>query len=362
MADIDLKPLPKLSGETLEEITEAIVSGYDIDDLDHLLHFKWGFVLENYIDIHRGFYYVVADLVSFTERKGKTRELLALAFSHAPGNENLQNVAAKFGLTLQQVEQKYNTGVPVPKPASLETMVNSHSRLVDYSRFVERLQGMGERVCLVETPAKKGSGFLVASDCVLTNFHVVEEVIANMALAEKVICRFDFRTPDDGEAQIAPQPYKLAAAGILAKSPYSQSDLTGKGDPGSDELDYAVLKLAGQVGPGRSKKPRGWFKLTADSPVIALHDFVVIPQHAEGLVLKIAWGSVVAFPAAGNRVRYDTTTAGGSSGSPCFTADLDIVGLHHAAEAKNNPTYNQAIPLWLVARDLAAKSIKLADS
>jgi len=40
-------------------------------------------------------------------------------------------------------------------------------------------------------------------------------------------------------------------------------------------------------------------------------------------------------------------------------ADLDIVGLHHAAEPKHNPAYNQAVPLWLVARDLAGKGARL---
>jgi hypothetical protein len=362
MAEIDLKPLPKLGNETLEEITDAIVSGYDIDDLSHVLRFKWGFVLANYVDVHRGFYFVVADLVALTERKGKARELLALAYSHASGNENLQHMAAKCGLSPQETDQKYRTDAPAPKPASLEAMVNSRSRLVDYARFAERLQGLGDRLCLVQTPVKKGTGFLVAPDCVLTNFHVVEEAIRNVALSDKVVCRFDFRSGDGVEGSVAPKPYELAAKDIPASSPYSQSDLTGKGDPASDELDYALLRLGEQAGPGPSKTPRGWFKLSADAPVVTLRDFVVIPQHAEGHALKIAWGSIVAFPAAGNRVRYDTTTFGGSSGSPCFTADLDIVGLHHAAEAKHNPSYNQAVPLWLIARDLAAKGIKLADS
>src|SRR6202011_4123925 len=109
-------------------------------------------------------------------------------------------------------------------------------------------------------------------------------------------------------------------------------------------------------------KQRGWFKLTDDFPMVTMHDFIVIPQHAAGEKLTIAWGSVVAFPGSGNRLRYDATTAGGSSGSPCFTADLDIVGLHHAAEPIHNPTFNQAVPLWLIARDLEAKNVRLTNN
>jgi hypothetical protein len=355
MAGTDLKPLPKLSNETLEEITDAIVSGYDLADLSRVLHFKWGFVLANYVNTHQGFRFIVSDLIEWTERKGKTRELLAVTYSQAPGNTDLQAIAAKCGLTLQDADRKYNATGIVPKPASLEAMVNAHSRLIDYERFVQRLRDAGERVCLVETPFKKGTGFLIDTDCALTNFHVVEEIIANKTLASQVVCKFDYRT-SEGEL-LAPKLCKLSADGILANSPYSESDLTGNGDSEPDKLDYALLRLAGPVAARESGKPRGWFILPAESPVVALHDFLVIPQHAESHPLQIAWGSVVAFP--GNRIRYDTTTAQGSSGSPCFTADLDIVGLHHAAEPKHNPAYNQAVPLWLVARDLAGKGVRL---
>lgn len=364
MADLDLKPLPKLGGEDLEEIIEAIVSGYDLDDWSRALQFKWGLVLANYVDVRQGFYGVVADLVAWTERKGKTCELLALAFAENPGNENLQQLAAKYGLSQRQTVQKYNDKRPFEKPANLEALVNSHSRLVDYGRFLARLQDISGRICRVETPIRMGTGFLVAKDCVLTNFHVVEEVIANAALSDKVVCRFDFHKTGEGGAHATSRSYKLAANGIGPNSPYGQSDLTGTGEPRADELDYAALRLAEQVGsiPINGDRQRGWFDLVADSPVVAIRDFIMIPQHAAGEELKIAWGSVVEFPCSGNRVRYDTTTAGGSSGSPCFTADLDIVGLHHAAEPAHNPKYNQAVPLWLIARDLEAKHVRLADA
>jgi hypothetical protein len=355
LSQIDVKPALKLSDAQLEGITEAIVSGYDIDELTQILRFKWGFVLANQFDVRRGFYFVVADLVDYAQRKGKARELLALVYSQASGNDNLRRAAADCGVSLDEAERK-------PRPQNLEAMVNSRSRLIDYALFMERAKELGERVCLIETPAKKGTGFLVAPDCVLTNFHVVEEVMTNMALADNVVCRFDVRTDGDNETTPAGKSYKLGGNGVMAKSPYSQSDLTGSGDPGSDELDYAILRLAEPVGAIPNRKPRGWFRPALDRPIVALSDFVVIPQHAEGRALAIAWGSVVGFPAGGNRVRYDTTTLAGSSGSPCFTADLEVVGVHHAAEAKHNPSYNQAVPLWLIARDLEIKGTKLANT
>ncbi len=41
------------------------------------------------------------------------------------------------------------------------------------------------------------------------------------------------------------------------------------------------------------------------------------------------------------RVRYRTNTETGSSGSPCFNSDWDLVALHHSGIVK----YNEGIPI-----------------
>ena len=66
----------------------------------------------------------------------------------------------------------------------------------------------------------------------------------------------------------------------------------------------------------------------------------------------IAMGIVVEFPATGLRYRYNTTTGPGASGAPVFSADVDLIGLHHAADPDRAPEYNQAVPTWRVARAL----------
>jgi hypothetical protein len=360
----DATSLPKFSGEELEAIVEAIVSGYDYDDWGRTLAYKWGIVLANEFNIRQGFRGVVADLVAWTERKGKTRELLALACADNPDNESLKQLAILH--RLGNSRQQCGTFAAAKTSANLEALVNAHSRLIDYSRFMSRMQSIGDRVCLVETPFKKGTGFLVASDCVITNYHVVEEVVGNPSLAKRVTCSFDYRQTSNGAALTSIKQFGLRPHGVLANSPYDKSDLTGFGEPQLDKLDYAILQLAEEVGclPGCGDDVRGWFHLVSDvtaRPVVALQDFLFIPQHAAGNPLEIAWGNVVSFPGTGNRMRYDVTTASGSSGSPCFTIDLDIIGLHHAAEPGSNPQYNQAIPLWVIAKDLETKAPNLTD-
>jgi hypothetical protein len=361
----DLGPLQKLSGGDLQAIVDAIVSGYDYDDWSRVLAYKWGLVLSNEFNPRQGFRGIVADLVDWTERKGKTRDLLSLAFAANPGNETIKQLAAIHPSSPLEPEQVRAIAATTRTSANLEALVNARSRLVDYSRFMSRMRSIGDRICLIETPFKKGTGFLIASDRVITNYHVVEEVIVNPSIAQKVICSFDYRQTEDGAAPANIKQFGLQASGILAASPYDQSDVTGIGEPDLARLDYAVLQLAEEVGslPGSGDQARGWFSLVADvtaRPVVALGDFLLIPQHARGSPLEIAWGNVVSFPGTGNRVRYDVTTAGGSSGSPCFTLDLDVVGLHHAAEPANAPRYNQAIPLWVITKDLGARTARLA--
>jgi hypothetical protein len=135
-----------------------------------------------------------------------------------------------------------------------------------------------------------------------------------------------------------------------ALSPYSDSDLSGTGDPQDDQLDYALLPLAERPGDAR-----GWYALDPLPRLLALNDFLFVCQHAGGQMLQLAMGTITDFPGKALRIRYDVTTEPGSSGSPCFSAELDPVGLHHAADPAATPTYNQAVPLWLIARDAKAK-------
>jgi hypothetical protein len=272
-------------------------------------------------------------------------------------------MAVGLGLALADAKRKYDLTQPAPLPRTLEAMVSQHSRLIDYNVFLGRFQSLGDRVCKVQTPTKLGTGFLVGANLVLTNFHVMDCVKTDDD-ARRSRCFFDFRDGTTETAEKTPPkaggtPCGFASKWLEAHSPYSDSDVGGGGEPQANELDYALLRLAENVGdtPGPGGKKRGWFEITADRPVLALRDFVVIPQHAEGHPLEVAWGAVLSYNSSGNRIRYDATTDLGSSGSPCLTADLEIFGLHHATEPENNPTFNQAVPLDLIANDLKSKGV-----
>jgi len=362
MGDTELKPAPKLSGPQLEEVSEAIVDAFDMRELTQVLRFKWGITLGNYIDLHQGFYGAVGDLIAWTERRGKTLELVALVCAERPGNETVQQVGRALGISSADARQKYDLTQKPPEKPALEALVARQSRFVDYGRFLSRFRALGHRICRVETPQMLGTGFLIGPDRVLTNFHVIEADEKSNTIAQTA-CRFDYYEDGDaaaaGRAPSGPTACRLASGQPLATSRYSESDTSGQGEPKADELDYALLQLADRIGerPTGDGDQRGWFSLQTERPLLALHDFAIVPQHPEGRRLEVALGTVLNFSSLGTRVRYDTSTSVGSSGAPCLTVDLEIFGLHHARDPSTNPQFNQAIPLDLIAADLKSKNV-----
>jgi Trypsin-like peptidase domain/Effector-associated domain 1 len=355
MADLDLKPALALSPEQTEQIREAIANSFSPSELQSTLRFKWGMILGNYVDVHQGLYGVVDQLIAWTDRRGKTSELATLVLAERSGNNDVLKMASSLGLALADAQKKYDSTQRAEAPASLEAMIERHSRLISYGVFLSKFRSLGDRICRVCTPNKLGTGFLVGPDLILTNFHVVDEVKTDANIAETT-CLFDFRD-EAGQAGSASKACGLSSNWLVAKSLFSQSDVTGNGEPQANEFDYALLRLSEKVGHavGTGGGKRGWFDLVAERPLLAMRDFVVVPQHAEGRPLEVAWGVVMSFNSVGNRVRHNATTNNGSSGAPCLTANLEVFGLHHATDPHPNPAFNQAIPLDLIALDLKNK-------
>ena len=59
--------------------------------------------------------------------------------------------------------------------------------------------------------------------------------------------------------------------------------------------------------------------------------------------------AVIGLNGNGTRIRYRTNTDPGSSGSPVFTMDWDIVALHHYGDPNwRNALFNQGVPIELI--------------
>jgi len=51
------------------------------------------------------------------------------------------------------------------------------------------------------------------------------------------------------------------------------------------------------------------------------------------------------------RVRYNSVTDGGSSGSPCFNYNMDLIAIHHAADTSVPSSFNQGVPMRAIVDD-----------
>ncbi len=206
-------------------------------------------------------------------------------------------------------------------------------------------------VCRVEHlpgPRPDATGFLVSADTVLTNHHVIEPVLNGTLPASNFTLGFD-RIEYRGKELSGPT-YGLMEPGDRNQWLVAENE----------ELDYAVIKLdkpAGDEplvnaggGDGQAAK-RGWLKLSLDgSQAIRNGDDQLIFQHPNGLPLKMDIGRVES--QTPTRVKYDTSTMPGSSGSPCFDRKLRVVALHHAAIGSAR---NQGIPVKAIVDDLKSK-------
>jgi len=214
--------------------------------------------------------------------------------------------------------------------------------MVGFDRFLDAVwldQGAAacRSVCRVETPAEYGTGFLLGPDLLLTNYHVVQQVLDDPSLAPQVVLRFGFKRDQNGGVENG-DTYSLAADWRVDDSPNVPSG-----------LDYALMRLADPAGQDAvGSGPRGWLRPVphrfehGEDLYIIQHPQFQENKPTEPLKVVLAPNSVDSENADRTRVTYATNTEPGSSGSPCFTRDWELVGLHHSSL---NPTSNEGIPL-----------------
>jgi hypothetical protein len=303
-------------------------------------------------------------LLQATEAEGWTSDLILAACAERPGNKDLAAIAEPIGL--------------VPEfPADLEQMVSERGGLHDVASWRAELWRTEARVCHIESPVgartqMSGTGFLISSDLILTNYHVVSHLVEGRGDPANTRLRFDYKRHEDGAAVSDGVAYPLASAWLVSSSPpgaVEQGSASG-GIPSEGELDYALLRLAEEVGQTPAGPindpaglaPRGWVDLTADTPLPEAGEPVMIVQHPEGRPLQLALDVVLRVNDNATRVHYKTNTLYGSSGSPCFNLRWQLMALHQSRgpfpRAERTAPYNQGIPARTIVERLAAEGLR----
>jgi hypothetical protein len=119
----------------------------------------------------------------------------------------------------------------------------------------------------------------------------------------------------------------------------------------TDQLDYVLLRLGEDGSTARVMPP---VKLAGRLP--SRREGLNILQHPEGKSMKVAICSnaVTAFDQRRGLVQYVTPAKGGSSGSPCFDDDWNVVALHHAQRARAFGSIREGVLLEAIIREIGS--------
>jgi hypothetical protein len=352
-----------LTPAELVALAKLLTTATTFDSLQRMVYLGTGDQLyEQYVGPGRPLRPTIEDLLKELEKLGITEKFLAVVYRELPFRADVRSAIAALhpridGQAAQAplVFQVQDGGVAQPSEPGvgpgLQRNVRPRLKQVDLRVWLDRVEAIERQICRVEADGQAiGTGFLVGPSAVLTNWHVVDEARQRGKLAQ-LACRFDYRRLSNNTLD----PGKLiAVTKVTDERPCSDAERTATPDdppPQAGELDYALLELGAAAGT-----ERGFTKL--DGAPIAANDPLIIVQHPTGEPAKFAvdTGSVIGLIHAGQRLRYRTNTEAGSSGSPCFTMDMDLIALHHLGDPRvRDPLFNQGIPIALVKDSIVAR-------
>ncbi|MFN5999258.1 MAG: trypsin-like serine peptidase [Paracoccaceae bacterium] len=208
------------------------------------------------------------------------------------------------------------------------------------------------RLCLIRAGGKQGTGFLIGPQTVLTNWHVMSELIdrgtgkAVDGSAAKISVSFETLTDNKGRSCPVAEEWLVGFSPLVkaAADPLPQAV-----SPDGTFLDYCAIRLLGA--PGRE---RGWYDLSQTGTLNHKTDAFFVFQHPAGVAQRAGVARDTVLDANTDFLRHQVWTASGSSGGLCLDHKLRPIALHHAAvwhptelDDKGKPKldYNRAILL-----------------
>jgi endonuclease G len=165
-----------------------------------------------------------------------------------------------------------------------------------------------------------GTGFLVSSRLLLTNHHV-------LATGDEA-ARSDFELgyQDDTAG-------RLSAAVVFDLDP----EAFFLADP---DLDFALVAVRERSGQGAPLADFGWSRLIAQQGKVLLGECVNIVQHPNGEPKQLALRANQVIDLLDGFIHYETDTLAGSSGSPVFNDQWEVVALHHSGVPRTDTDGN----------------------
>ncbi|MEH7419152.1 DNA/RNA non-specific endonuclease [Neobacillus drentensis] len=190
-----------------------------------------------------------------------------------------------------------------------------------------------------------GTGFLVSSNLLLTNNHVLE----NEDSALFSVAQFNYEMDlDQKERPIKSFRFKPNILFIT-----------------DQKLDFTLVAIEEISADGSKSSDFGFLPLFPQKGKVLLGEYVSIIQHPSGAPKAVALRENKITDIFDDYIHYSTDTQPGSSGSPVFNDQWIVVGLHHAGvpDPNDNTNFitNEGIRISSILKFAMEQSVNLSD-
>ncbi len=347
----------KLTGGDRQQLREALTSSFrSHSKLKMFVSDSFDELRLNDIATSTALKVAADDLIEYFEETGDPERLILALYHERPHNPEVQQLIGRLQSFLQSkllLDEAFAVDNDQPlvwtepvEDVQLEAFLPRQlSYEADVGKLCRGLQ-LANAVCKISFSDcdRTGTGVLIAPDLVLTNYHVLSTETVEARSQLEILARslqFEFGlVSQERNTPVSPDRFAVAASEpVVAWSPVAN-------------LDYALLRVDGAIAQAASIQPVPLVPTTQLEPQTSLN----ILHHPAGNTMQVSLstnGVVKADPQRG-RVWYVNRTRGGSSGSPCFTGDWDLVALHHASVSRGFGSLREGILLQSIAAEISS--------
>ncbi|MCC5670690.1 serine protease [Nostoc sp. CHAB 5784] len=350
----------KKNKNALEKI---IRFAFSIDELERFITFYMETKPQDIRASNAGLEFFQATLAYFERQKRLANVVMGMR-QWRPNDQELYSYSMEVGLAAKVIPPE------IPN-FDLESIIRQETGILNLVEWRSKLGKIENQVCLIKLKKDEnsesipnGTGFLIGDNLVLTNWHVVNHFIdidgkPKAIKSDSISAHFGFFAELDTNQEQDGITYLLdQSSWLVAHSP-------------KEELDYALLRLEKKAAEaavgGLENRPQD-SNMAKRGHIAMLDEILVreqmplfIIQHPGGKPMGIAVDRVSKIENERNRIQYVTNTDRGSSGSPCFDANWNLVALHHAGGLQRlTGEVNQGIPVDKIFASLRSQNIDLS--